>query len=105
MQHMGGTDREGQSSRHHVSPPYSKKDESFEGSEVIEELIEIEESGDEQSNGGNSNVAVRTNLAGGRGSMGSVIDDNTSNHGYYEELKQNSGRLSPHAVLSQRLFD
>lgn len=62
-----------------VSPTYSKKDESFEGSEVIEELIEIEESGDEQSNGDNHSVmAVRTNFAGGRGSMGSVIDDNNS---------------------------
>jgi len=40
--------KEVQTNRHLVSPKqFSKKDESFEGSEVIEELIEIEESGDE----------------------------------------------------------
>ena len=77
---------------------FSKKDESFEGSEVIEELIEIEESGDEYEQSQNGSVTVRTNLAGGRGSIGSNIDDNASH--IYEEIKQNGGRLSPHAALS-----
>lgn len=65
---------------------------------MIEELIEVEESGDEQS-GENNSITVRSNLARGRGSMGSYcIDDNTSNL-YVEEFKH-GGRMSPHAVMS-----
>lgn len=92
--------------RHLGSSNYSKKDESFEGSEVIEELIEIEESGDEYSNGDNHSVtAVRTNMPAGRGSIGSVLDDNHSQY-YYEEFKQNGntyqggGATSNNEVLS-----
>ena len=91
----------GVSDRLNDGQQYPKKDESFEGSEVIEELIEVEESGDEQS--GENSITVRSNLARGRGSMGSVCDDNTSNL-YGEEFKH-GGRLSPHAVLSQRFFN
>mmetsp|Transcript_2216 Transcript_2216/g.2916 ORF Transcript_2216/g.2916 Transcript_2216/m.2916 type:complete len:126 (+) Transcript_2216:1245-1622(+) len=82
----------------------SKTNESIEGSEVIEELIEIEESGESHSVE-NQSCTVRTNCAGGRGSICSVIEnDNTSNL-YAEEFKNNGGRMSPHAVLSQRFFD
>ena len=58
---------------------------------------------DEYEQSQNGSVTVRTNLAGGRGSIGSNLDDNNSH--IYEEIKQNGGRLSPHAVLSQRFFD
>ena len=46
-------------------------EDSIEESEVIEEIIEIEESDDECSNEANNSGTFRTNLAGGRGSMGS----------------------------------
>lgn len=83
---------------------HSKTNESLEGSEVIEELIEVEESGESQSVENHSGT-VRTNFAGGRGSICSVIEhDNTSNL-YNEEFKQYGGRVSPRDVLSQRLFD
>lgn len=58
-----------------------------------------------ENGGGNNSMTVRTNLAGGRGSMGSAMDDNVSANYYYEELQHNGGRASPHAVLSQRFFD
>ena len=96
-QQPGGNER-------HDCPHLSKKDESIDESEVIEELIEIEDSGDEQSDNNNS-VTVRTNCAGGRGSIYSGNDGDTSNLPYYEEFKQHGGRLSPQAVLSQRFCD
>lgn len=84
---------------------HSKKDpESIDGSEIIEELIEIEESGESYSVENHSGT-VRTNIAGGQGSICSVIEhDNTSNL-YTEEFKNNGGRRSPRDVLSQRFFD
>lgn len=93
------------SDRHKRDDHHSKKDaESMEGSEVIEELIEIEESGESHSVENHSGT-VRTNLAGGRGSICSVMEnDNTSNL-YTEEFKYNGGRRSPRDVLSQRFFD
>ena len=60
-----------------IEDQYSKEADNFEGSEVIEELIEIEESGEEMS-AENRSVTVNTNLAGGRGSIGSVVDENGS---------------------------
>ena len=89
---------------------------------MIEEIIEIEESDDECSNEANNSGTFRTNLAGGRGSMGSpslaggrgsmgsCVDHVSISSGYLlEEQKFNcirqGGQRSPQAFkTSNKIF-
>ena len=83
-----------------------KQEESFDGSEIIEELIEIEDSIDGESVKDANSGTVATNIAAGcRGSIvgsGSVMEDNNSiqNSNNQIELKDRNPTSNKAQVFS-----